>query len=131
MSASNYLEEAMLNHFFKNISQTSPANLYLALYISNPTDADTGTEVSGGGYARHQISFGAISQVSGRATISNSAKIEFPAATASWGTVAYFAIRDAATGGNLLAFDAFQTAKEVQISDKIELAVGALSVSLD
>ena len=131
MSASNFLEEAVLNHFFKNISQGSPANLYLALYLSNPTDADTGTEVTGGGYIRQQITFGQISQNAGRATISNTTKVEFPPATTAWGIVSYFAIRDAATGGNLLAYDAFQTAKDVQISDKLELAPGALSISMD
>jgi len=42
MSLSNYGETAALTALFSG-------TLYLALYTTDPTDADTGTEVSGGG----------------------------------------------------------------------------------
>lgn len=44
---SNYLENALINATLRNTSYTSPATVYLALYTSDPTDADSGTEVSG------------------------------------------------------------------------------------
>ena len=49
---SNYLENALVNAVLRNTSYTSPATVYLALYTSDPTDADAGTEVSGTSYAR-------------------------------------------------------------------------------
>jgi hypothetical protein len=49
---SNYLEDALINATLRNTSFTSPAVVYLGLYTSDPTDADTGTEVSGNAYAQ-------------------------------------------------------------------------------
>ena len=54
-SISNYLEEKIINHFLRGTAAASPATVYLALYTSDPTDADTGAEVTGGGYVRQQI----------------------------------------------------------------------------
>jgi len=58
---SNYLENALINATLRNTSYTSPATVYLALYTSDPTDADTGTEVTGNAYVRQSITFGAPS----------------------------------------------------------------------
>ncbi len=91
---SNYLENALINAVLRNTSYTSPATVYLGLYTTDPTDADTGTEVSGNAYARQSITFGAPSN----GVTTNTAAIEFPQATGSWGTVAYVGIRDASTG---------------------------------
>lgn len=51
--------------------------------------------------------FSAFSAATGSApsTITNGSVITFPAATASWGTVIAFELRDALTSGNLLAWD--------------------------
>ena len=83
--ASNYLEEAILNYFFRNQAVAQPTAIHLALYINDPTDADTGTEVSGGGYARKQVTFGTPAQTGDKGVISNNAKIEFDIATTDWG----------------------------------------------
>lgn len=122
---SNYLENALINATLRNTSYTSPATVYLGLYTSDPTDADTGTEVTGNGYARQSITFGAPSN----GVSTNSAAIEFPQATGSWGTVAYIGIRDASTAGNLLFHTALDASKAIATGDVFRIAIGSLSVA--
>lgn len=122
---SNYLENALINATLRNTSYTSPATVYLALYTSDPTDADTGTEVTGNAYDRQAITFGAPSN----GVSTNSAAIEFPQATGSWGTVAYVGIRDASTSGNLLFHTALDASKAIATGDVFRIAIGSLSVA--
>jgi hypothetical protein len=123
---SNYLENALINATLRNTSYTSPATVYLALYTSDPTDADSGTEVSGNAYVRQSITFGAPSN----GVSTNTAAIEFPQATGSWGTVAYVGIRDASTAGNLLFHTALDASKTIATGDVFRVAIGSLSVTL-
>jgi hypothetical protein len=122
---SNYLENALINATLRNTSYTSPATVYLALYTSDPTDADTGTEVTGNAYVRQAITFGAPSN--GAST--NSAAIEFPQATGSWGTISYIGIRDASTSGNLLFHSPLDASKAIATGDVFRVAIGSLSVT--
>jgi hypothetical protein len=122
---SNYLENALINATLRNTSYTSPATVYLALYTDNPTDADTGTEVTGNGYERQSITFGAPSN----GVSTNTAAIEFPQATGSWGTVSYVGIRDASTSGNLLYHTALDASKAIATGDVFRVAIGSLSVT--
>ena len=123
---SNYLEDALINATLRNTSYTSPATIYVALYTTDPTDADTGTEVAGNGYVRQSVAFGAPSN----GVTSNSAAVEFPQATGSWGTVAYIGLRDASSGGNLLYHTALDTSKTISTGDVLRLAIGSLTVTL-
>lgn len=122
---SNYLENKALDHVLGTTAFTMPT-VYLALFTSDPTDAGTGTEVSGGGYARQTIAFSASS---GGAT-SNSAKVTFPVATASWGTITHIGLYDASTAGNMLWHGALSTSKAVATDDTFEIGATKLSVSL-
>lgn len=63
---------------------------YLALFLTDPTAAATGTEASGGGYARKIITFGAPSLVSGRQQVTNTAAVDYGVITADIGTVSPF-----------------------------------------
>lgn len=123
---SNYLEAALINATLRNTSYTSPTTVYLALYLDDPTDADTGTEISGGSYARQAITFGAPSN----GTSTNSAAIEFPAATANWGTITHIGIRDALTSGNLLYHTALDASKTINNGDIFKILTSNLSVTL-
>lgn len=123
---SNYLENALVNAVLRNTAYTSPTTVYLALYTSDPTDADAGTEVSGSAYARQSITFGSPSN----GVTTNSAAIEFPQATGSWGTVAYVGIRDASTAGNLLFHTPLDASKTIATGDVFRVAAGSLSVTL-
>lgn len=123
---SNYLEDALINAVLRNTSYTSPTTTYLALYTSDPTDADTGTEITGGSYVRQAITMGAPSN--GAST--NSSAIEFPQATADWGVISYVGIRDAVTSGNLLFHTALDAAKTINNGDVFKITASNLSVQL-
>ena len=123
---SNYLENALINATLRNTAYTSPTTVYVALYTTDPTDADTGTEVSGNGYARQSVTFSAPSD----GATSNSAAVEFPQATGSWGTVAYIGLLDASSGGNLLFHTALDASKTIATGDVFRIAIGSLTVTL-
>jgi hypothetical protein len=123
---SNYLENALINATLRNTSYTSPSTVYVALYTSDPTDADTGTEVSGTSYARQSVTFGSPSN----GVTTNSAAVEFPQAGGSWGTVTHIGIRDASTSGNLLYHTALDASKAIATGDVFRIASGSLSVTL-
>ena len=123
---STYLEDALINATLRNTSYTSPATVYVGLFTSDPTDAGSGTEVSGGSYARTAVTFGAPSN----GVSTNSAAVEFPQATGNWGTVGWIGIHDAATSGNLLYHTALDTSKTIDNGDIFKIAIGSLSVTL-
>jgi hypothetical protein len=123
---SNYLENALINATLRNTSYTSPSTVYVGLFTSDPTDAGSGTEVSGGSYARKAATFGAPSD--GASTISSA--IEFDQATGSWGTVTHFGIYDASTSGNLLYHGALTASKAIDTGDVFKFATSALTVTL-
>jgi len=123
---SNYLENALINATLRNTTYTSVATVYVSLWTSDPTDAGSGTEVSGGSYARTAVTFGAPSN--GAST--NSADVTFPTATALWGTVGWIGINDAATSGNLLYHSPLDTAKLIDSGDIFKITTGNLSVTL-
>ena len=123
---SNYLENALINATLRNTSYTSPATVYMGLYTSDPTDANTGTEVSGGSYTRTAVTMGAPSN----GVSTNSAAVEFPQASGSWGTVGWIGILDASSSGNLLYHTALDTSKTISSGDIFKIAIGGLSVTL-
>ena len=123
---SNFLENALINATLRATTYTSPATVYVSLWTTDPTDAGSGTEVSGGSYARTAVTFGAPSN----GATTNSAAVEFPQATASWGTVGWIGLNDAATSGNLLYHTALDASKTIDIGDIFKIATGNLSVTL-
>ena len=58
---SDYLEVALLNATLNGTAFTAVNNPYVSLHTADPTDAGTGTEVSGGSYARTAASFATAS----------------------------------------------------------------------
>lgn len=134
-SFNDFLENEILDQIFGAQAYTAPATLYIGLWTSALTDASTGStagEVSGGSYARVAFTNNKTNwtTASGGA-LDNAVAITFAQATASWGTVSYVGICDAATVGNMLGWAALTTAKAVGSGDTAQFAVGALDVTLD
>ena len=128
MSAmSDYLENKVLDHILGTTAYTQPTTVYVGLSTASFADDHSGTELSGSGYARQSASFNAAAS----GTADNSAAIEFPAATASWGTVSHFGIFDALTAGNLLIHGSFTTAKAIGSGDILKISAGDLDISAD
>ena len=126
MSFSNNAENLLLNWVLTNGAVTRPTAWYVALFTTDPTDADTGTEVSGGSYARTAVTF----SVTGNAA-TNTGGVEFPAATANWGTVSHIGVYDASTSGNLIFHSALTTAKAITDGDVFRIPTGDLDFTLD
>lgn len=126
MSFSNYLENKVLLHVFGATAYTAPSTLYVALFTSDPGETGSGTEVSGGSYARQTITF----TVTGNQA-SNTSAVEFPTATGSWGTITYAAVYDALSGGNLLAYGALTTPKTIASGDVLRIPAGDFDINLD
>jgi len=125
---SDYLEDKVLDHVFGGTAYTAPSTLYVALYTVAPDDTGGGTEVTGGSYARQTATF----TVSGTSptTATNAAAIEYPTATANYGTVTSVGILDASSGGNLLAYADLDTSKVVSTGDVFRFDAGDLDITL-
>jgi len=125
---SDYLEDKVLDQVFGGTAYTAPSTLYVALYTVAPDDTGGGTEVTGGSYARQTATF----TVSGTSptTATNAAAIEYPTATANYGTVTSVGILDASSGGNLLAYADLDTSKVVSTGDVFRFDAGDLDITL-
>ena len=124
MSYSDYLENKVQAHVFSGTAYTSPT-LYVALFTTATADDGTGTEVTGGSYARQTMTMTTTGDTS-----SNSAAVEFPTATASWGTVTHMAVYDAVSGGNMLAHGALTTSKTIADGDVFRFPAGDVDITL-
>ena len=127
MSFTNFLETEILDHVFAGAAYTAPTTKYLALFTAI-ADGEAGsvTEVSGGGYARQTVAF----TTSGNTT-SNNAAVEYPTATANYGTVTHVAVFDASTSGNMMAYAALSSNKTIETGDVFRVPSGDLDITLN
>lgn len=123
---SNYLEDALINATLRATTFTSPAAVYVGLHTADPTDAGSGTEVSGGSYARKAATFAAPSN----GVSATSADVTFDQATGSWGTITHIGIWDALSTGNLLYHTPLDASKTIDTGDIFKIASGNLTVTL-
>ncbi|BAQ89863.1 b-glycanase [uncultured Mediterranean phage uvMED] len=126
MAFTDYLENKVLDYVFSGGSFSQPGTKYLALYTVAPTDSSAGTEVTGGGYVRQTVTL----TTSGSDT-TNSAAVEYPTATAGYGTVVAVAVLDASSGGNMLAYASLTANKTIATGDVFRVPAGDLDISLN
>ena len=126
MSFTNDLETRVLQWALTNGSPTRPTAWYVGLFTAAPGEAGGGTEVSGGSYAREAVTF----TVSGNLA-TNSAAIEWPTATGTWGTITHVAVFDALTSGNMLVYASLTSSKTIASGDVLRIPAGDLDVTLD
>lgn len=142
----DYAENAIADHVFRGTaySATSPVNYYASLETSACSDAASGTEVSTSGtaYSRqtlaratatwngtHGNTTGASSGTSG--TVTNASTITFSPATADWGTVSHWEIKDASTAGNAIVCAALTSSRTITTGSTPAFAAGALTIQVD
>lgn len=140
-SMSDVYEKKVLDLIFRNTgaSATAPmglnaTNVWVGLYTAAPSDAGGGTEVTGGSYARVAIvrtGAGWNAATGTLALTDNTASIDFPTATAPWGTITHFGIFDAATAGNMIYWADLTATKTVGTGDTASFAAGSLDVTQD
>ena len=126
---SNFLIPKWLDHMTGRAAYSPSASVYLAMYTSNPTAADSGTEIviGTGGYARQAITFSTATT----GTTSNSADISFGTASASLGNISHYGIKTAVTAGSLLLFGAWNSILTVDNGDTYKCLSGQLTQNLD
>jgi hypothetical protein len=132
----NYLEDKIWNHVFGSTTYTKPTNWYVGLLTATPSDSASGTEVSGGSYARQVCAFTITG--TGTAEAKNTSAITFPTATADWGIIGWVGIYDALTSGNLVAYQNLQksdfstsTTKTVNDGDIFKFNASTIKIQLD
>ena len=128
MSFTNFLETEILDHVFAGAAYTAPGTHYLALYTAAPGETGGGTEVSTSGtaYARQSVAFTTTGN-----TTSNTAAVEYPTATANFGTVTHVGVFDASTAGNLMAYAALSSSKAIDSGDVFRVPAADLDITLD
>jgi len=126
MSLSNTYETDVLEWLFTGTTVTRPTAWYLGLFTSDPTDAGTGTEVSGGAYVREAATFSVTGD-----TATTTAAVEWPVATADWGTITHVAVHDALTGGNIIAYAALTASKTINTDDVFRVPASELQITID
>lgn len=139
-SLSNYLEEQLLNWFFRGASFTPPDPVYISLHTADPTDAG-GSEVTGTNwtnYARVAMQTdnvatqwaAATTEGGGGYLTDNTAIIDFGTATVTptQSDITHAGIYDASTAGNLLFHGALGTTKPVTDGDPVSFPVGTFDI---
>ncbi len=145
MSAmSTYLENKLIDFIFRGDHYAAPANTYIGLFTTIPSDISSGIEVSGGSYSRVEIASNLLnwcgtqdtnsvtksSGISG--TTSNNTPIIFPEPMANWGLIVGFGMFDEMVGGNLLLYGELLKYKTVNDGDDApSFPAGSLSIHLD
>jgi len=144
-SATNYLENKLIDWILRGQAFTPPATVYLALFTSDPGETGSlASEVAGGSYARASMTSALATwsgtQGQGTTTVSsgtsgttyNNVAVVFPEPTGSWGTITHVAIMDAATSGNALWVAALAEAKTITAgSGAVIFLPNELSLQID
>lgn len=129
MSLSNYTENKILDHITGDTEFSIPT-VWIGLSTANPGETASGlAEPSAGDYAR--VAVAGLWAVASSGSKSNDTEIPFPTATASWGTITYFALFDAETDGNMLWYGALTQAKSIVSGDTAKFAIGSLVLTAD
>lgn len=121
---SNWWETEMLNLMFLTYDP-----VYVALFTTNPDEDASGTEVSGGSYARESVAASVFVVLTGSAA--NNTNIEFTEATANWGTVSHAAIFTSASGGDMLYYSPLDSSVVINTGQVFRVNSGSLVISED
>lgn len=129
MTTTYFLNSIMGNVFGSKTNPTLPTNYYIGLSTSAPTIAGGNVSEPAGsaGYARVRLT--GLSEPN-NGTITNGSAISFEESTADWGTVTYFVIYDAPTGGNLLMYDALTASRTVETATVVMIKENSLQLTL-
>ena len=119
----------MLDHLFKGTAFTQPTNIYVALFTVTPNSTGNGTEVTGGAYARVACNTWVAATAADPSVVSNTAEIDFPTATASWGSVVAFGLFSASTAGTMYAYGT--CTKTINNGDTAKFLASQLTLSLN
>lgn len=126
---SNFAESLAIRWLFDDVAVTRPTTWFVSLHTADPGETGATGEVGAGvGYARQSATF--TEDTNG--LVDNDAIITFgPNTTTNWGTITHVAVWDAVSSGNCLAKGALSASVVININDSLQIAAGALDISLD
>ena len=143
-SFTDFAENKLIDTVFRAQASGIPASWYIGLDTTACGETGSGTEVTGGSYARVAVtsslanwagtqSAGSTVASSGTGgTTSNNGTITFPAPSANWGVVNSVRVWDASTSGNAWLCFNLTAAKTINNGDAApSFAAGALTVQID
>ncbi len=122
-----YLQNKVLDHVRGKTAYTMPA-VWVALFTAAPTDAGGGTETVYTNYTR-AATVGADWTASTGINGTNANAINFPACGATGATIVAFALMDAVTAGNMLAWGTCSLTVSNAVTPSF--AIGQLNITLD
>lgn len=141
-SLPDYVENNVTDFVLRAQTWTIPSALYWGLSSTACSDSSTGTELSGGSYARvsftRSLANWSGTQSAGSTTAStgtggqssNNVAFNYPTPTAGQGTASHFFLIDSASGaGNLYLCQALTTSKTINTGDTVSFPVGAITVT--
>jgi hypothetical protein len=127
MTATNYLEQKIVDHILRNTAYPQPTGLYMALHTADPGEGGTTSEVTGGSYTPQAIAFAAAASPSGQAV--SSATVTFTAMPGV--TVTHFSIRENSVAGNPLFVGPLATPQTVAPGGNLQFTAGQVAVTCD
>lgn len=131
MSFSDTVEGYLLDWLFTLAAPTAPTTIYVALSTADPGEAGASiAEPSGSGYARVSSGVGTGNWTRTAGSVANDNVITFPEASGSWGTLTYFALYSAVTGGTFYGSGALTTSQAITTGQTASFPVSSLTVTL-
>jgi hypothetical protein len=129
-SFSNYMESNILNHIFGK-SNYCLSNIYVGLLSVEPNENGTSvSEPDCPSYTRVETNASSWDQAL-EGMIRNVENITFSIACENWGTVTHFALFDAFSRGNILAYGKLSPSITICSGNTPRFAPGDLMISLD
>lgn len=129
---STYFANKTLDTLWGGPAFVRPATVYLALFLTAPTDAGGGVEVSGMNYSRVGLTNDATifpAAAGGIKTVPN--QINFPSATGPWGSVRAVGLYDAPAGGNLLVWTNLSATRFIDTMDVARFLTNTINFTED
>lgn len=144
MSAfTDYTENALLSHIFKDITWAKPSTIYVGLFTGAPgEDTPVENECVYTGYARVDAAAGSAIETgwsgitdadtgAGR-QVTNAKAITFGAnAGIDPVTITHLGVFDALTSGNLLFHASLSSSKTLNTGDVLSFSIGSIKIAID
>lgn len=130
-----YFKNIIMGNVFQTSTATAlPMTYYIGLSSTTPTAAGGNvTEPSSTGTAYARVQLTSLSAPND-GVITNSAAITFPESTATWfsssSPATHYVIYDAATGGNLLMYNALTASRIIEVNTIATIKASSLYLQL-
>ena len=140
-ASSNTLETGQAKLIYQNIALANigdagglqpsavPGSIFLALYTTDPTDADTGTEATYASYVRIAVVRSAVGFTVSAADVTNAALVTFPTSTGTPNTITHVGTRTALVGGDLLHYGQLEPPITILTDGIVKFEIGNFKVT--